>query len=1210
MNDIALAAARSADRAAAERRTASAEGDLHALTAASLDPLFWPAERLGTPSAWWQHVPFAQWVVCAARPHVLVELGTHAGVSYAAFAEAVLKGGLDTRCYAVDPWRGDPHAGTYGSEVFEDFRRFHDARYAAFSTMLAMTFDEALKYFNDGCVDLLHIDGFHTYDAVRHDFDGWLPKLSRRAVVLFHDTNVRRDDFGVWRLLSELRQRFPCFEFLHGYGLGVLAVGEEVEPAIAALCNLTEPTSVATIRRRVAALGERCDLVQRLAEMTAHAGRTAGELQRQQALAQRQDGELKSLKQRPGPVVAPAPTVVDAYAQWIASRASTAVARPDWVAERVAAWPHVPKLALGMILPAGVEGRVEATLQSLRAQIAGAWELHIVALGDGPPPALGDERLVWHDGAGNAAERLNRALTAASAEWVALIDAGDRLAPHALFSLAEAMFAHPEWGAVYSDEDGIDRQGARSGPHFKPDFNLDLLRSLPYIGGVLAVRREVFAELGGFDPARDGAEEYDLALRLAERLEEGRFGHIADILYHRAAGSGRSKRPIAEICGDMPKVVQAHLDRLGIAAVAEAGEQPHLCRVRYRHEEPEPLVTIIVPTRDQPALLKACVETVLQMTQYRNYEIVIVDNGSTDAEACAYLQTIEDKGGEIGSRVRVLRHPGEFNFSAMNNRAVREEARGDYLCLLNNDAAPLAGDWLSEMMSLARRPDVGVVGAKLFFPDGRIQHAGIVLGVGNGAPAEHPFIGDREQSFGYWGRARVVQQFSAVTAACLVTRRAIWEALGGLDEEAFAVGYNDVDYCLRVTAAGYRVVWTPFARLRHDAAASQRTGVEAKRPAETQARFNRERVAMFQRWMPQIAFDPAYNRNLSSLGQGFAIETEGAATWDPALRPRPRVIAYAADREGCGEYRIIAPSRVLFGSGRLHCCETMRLQTPPEVARAAPDSIVMQRQLEPHQIAFIEQLKTLSGAFRVFELDDLITNLPAKSAHRKTIPRDVGERLRRVLALCNRMVVSTEPLARAYGKLCDEVVVLANRLERSRWVGLEPKRRLDGKPRVGWAGAAGHTGDLQLIADVVEATAKEVDWVFFGMCPNNLRRLVPEMHDWVPLCDYAAKLASLDLDLAIAPLQHHPFNDAKSNLRLLEYGVLGYPVVCTDIVPYQGDLPVTRVSNRPSAWTRAIRERVADREALRREGERLRDVILADWLIDAHLDEWLRAWLP
>ena len=186
------------------------------------------------------------------------------------------------------------------------------------------------------------------------------------------------------------------------------------------------------------------------------------------------------------------------------------------------------------------------------------------------------------------------------------------------------------------------------------------------------------------------------------------------------------------------------------------------------------------------------------------------------------------------------------------------------------------------------------------------------------------------------------------------------------------------------------------------------------------------------------------------------------------------------------------------------------------------------------------------------------------------------------MSACNRLVVSTGPLARVYGRLCDEVVVLPNRLEKARWSSFAPKRRPDGKPRVGWAGAIGHPGDLALIACVVEATAKEVDWVFFGMCPDELRPFIVEYRDWVPLHEYAKELASLDLDLAVAPLEPHPFNEAKSNLRLLEYGILGYPVICSDILPYQCDLPVTRVAHRPGAWIKAIREMAADRDRLPR----------------------------
>src|SRR5262245_36652398 len=196
----------------APTRLAGAASDLRALAAPSLDPMFWRAERLGAPSAWWEHVPFGQWVMCATRPRVLVELGTHWGVSYAAFCQAVARSSFDTRCYAVDTWHGDPQTGLYGEEVFADFRRFHDERYSAFSTLLRTTFDDARSQLTNGTVDLLHIDGLHPYEAVRHDFESWKPKLSERAFVLFHDTNERREDFGVWRFWAELTEQYPYFE--------------------------------------------------------------------------------------------------------------------------------------------------------------------------------------------------------------------------------------------------------------------------------------------------------------------------------------------------------------------------------------------------------------------------------------------------------------------------------------------------------------------------------------------------------------------------------------------------------------------------------------------------------------------------------------------------------------------------------------------------------------------------------------------------------------------------------------------------------------------------------------------------------------------------------------------------------------------------------------------------------------------------------------
>ena len=275
--------------------------DFMALADPSWRPLWWRAERVGQPSAWWQHVPFAHWLVGAIRPRCLVELGTHAGVSYAAFCQAVALGGTETRCFAVDTWKGDKQAGEYGEDVYSDLSRFHEERYAGFSTLLRSTFDEALDKIPDGSVDLLHIDGLHTYDAVRSDYEHWRPKLSRQGVILFHDTNEHHDDFGVWRLWAELRAQYPSFEFLHGHGLGVLAVGEEVPAAVATLCKVVDRGALAAVRNLFARLGERWEYETRermvQADLARHAGAAAQQAQAAASQFETMNAEMQRLTQ-------------------------------------------------------------------------------------------------------------------------------------------------------------------------------------------------------------------------------------------------------------------------------------------------------------------------------------------------------------------------------------------------------------------------------------------------------------------------------------------------------------------------------------------------------------------------------------------------------------------------------------------------------------------------------------------------------------------------------------------------------------------------------------------------------------------------------------------------------------------------------------------------------------------------------------------------
>ncbi len=879
-----------------------------------------------------------------------------------------------------------------------------------------------------------------------------------------------------------------------------------------------------------------------------------------------------------------------------------------WMAERMQAMPVRPRFHLALIVPEGGEERLANNIKSLGHQFHTEWRLSIVAGGVMPVEMAGVPAIDWiRAEPEDQLAAANRALLETLADWVGMWEAGDKLVPHALFSFAEKISLHPEYRVLYSDEDRVTVDDTHDTPFFKTDFNLEMLRAAPFaVGGLLLIEHALFSALGGFDAAMEGVEYFDLTLRACEQVGRGGIGHIADILYHRHAEGGHARRDAEAVQAAHRTSLQAHLARIGCAAELAEGLLPGTLHLRYPVLG-EPLVSILIPGKNQVDMLKRCLTSLIEGTGYANCEILVLDNGSDEAEAIAYLDELRALNSP---RLRVLDCAGPFNFSAINNRGARE-AQGEYLVLLNNDTAVLHEEWLEEMLGIAGQADVGAVGAKLHYPDGRVQHAGVILGMGD-APAEHPCLGHAADDDGYFGRLKLTQEYSAVTAACMLVRKSLYLELGGLDETRYQVSYNDVDFCQRLRQKGLRVVFTPHARLLHEGSVSQKADVEDSAQAAKQARFTEEQNRFYDDWRHEVAFDPYFNRNFSTHGRDFLIEISPQLTADPEWRPRPRVLAHPADRFGCGEYRIIAPMRAMNEAGRILGYETGGYLSLPELFRFEPDAIILQRQVDPHQHALIERYIRHSKAFRVFEIDDLITNIPIKSIRKKQFveQKDLHKRFRKGISLCDRFVVSTEYLAEAYRGYIDDIVVVPNYIERAVWGDLKPKRRQGAKPRVGWAGSVTHDGDLAVIFDVVKATAQEVDWVFMGMCPDAIRPLVAEFNPGVGLDAYPAALAALDLDLAVAPLEDVPFNHGKSHLRLLEYGVLGYPVICTDITPYRGDYPVTRVGNRFKDWVDAIRSHIADRDELARRGDALREYINAKWMLEDNLDVWTRAWLP
>ena len=401
----------------------------------------------------------------------------------------------------------------------------------------------------------------------------------------------------------------------------------------------------------------------------------------------------------------------------------------------------------------------------------------------------------------------NRALALASGDYLAFLAEADQLPCQALFYIAQAIADHPEVAMIYSDEDKISECGIRYDPWFKCELNYELLLSQNAIGHLTVYRRDLIKDLEGFRVGFEGAQDYDLALRALERIDATKVIHIPRILYHQRTRT----RQTAAATEAARRAVTEHLVRTYRGGVVEpVPEAPQYNRVRYPLPPALPLVSIIIPTRDRADLLGMCLDSLLAKTTYTHYEIIIVDNGSVEASTQALFARLPK------DRVSVIRDDAPFNYSRLNNLAVAQ-AKGDVICLMNNDIEILTPDWLEEMLSFACQPDIGCVGARLWFPDDRLQHAGVITGLGG--VAGHPNKYFPRGYVGYFGRAILTQSMSAVTAACLMIRRQVWDQVQGLDEN-LAVAFNDVDFCLRVKAAGYRNVWTPHAEMNHHESAS------------------------------------------------------------------------------------------------------------------------------------------------------------------------------------------------------------------------------------------------------------------------------------------------------------------------------------------------------------------------------------------------------
>ena len=559
------------------------------------------------------------------------------------------------------------------------------------------------------------------------------------------------------------------------------------------------------------------------------------------------------------------------YKAWIDQYDTLTLSDRILIESHIETFSHKPLISILLPVYNTHEQFLQETLDSLLAQYYPNWECCIVDDASSKTNirtilevyAKKDPRfkVVYRETNGHISAASNTALSTASGEYIGLLDHDDVLREHALYMVVNEINNFPDAEIIYSDEDLIDEFSVRYDPYFKPDWNPELFCGHNLISHFGVYKADRTRQIGGFREGYEGAQDWDLAMRISEILPASSIRHVPFILYHCRAVIGSSTPPSSYNTYAKEaqlRTVVSHFDRIN-RPVEIIFVEDEFWRVKHCVEDPKPLVSIIIPTRNQVGHLRKCLDSIRNHTQYSNYELIIINNQSDDDETLEYLNEIQKE-----NLITLLEYNHPFNYSAINNFAA-QQAKGEVLVFLNNDIEVISPDWLDEMIGLAIKPEIGAVGAMLYYPNDTIQHAGIILGMKG--IAGHSYYGSPRGTIGQRGRVRLTQNLSAVTGACMAVSKEKFLSIDGFNETQLGIAYNDIDLCIRLMKAGYRNVWTPHAELYHYESLTR----EYENTPKKLARFKSEADYLINQWAGIIANDPAYNPNLSISSPDFSL---------------------------------------------------------------------------------------------------------------------------------------------------------------------------------------------------------------------------------------------------------------------------------------------------------------------------------------------------